>query len=98
MTTQTLPAPGRLRSGYHRPPTAPPDSGQAWQRRGSCRAGDPDDWFPERHRGDIQTAKRICGGCRVRPECLAAALARGERWGIWGGLTTQERNRLRRQA
>jgi WhiB family transcriptional regulator, redox-sensing transcriptional regulator len=37
-------------------------------------------------------AKAICAGCPVRRECLDDALARGERWGIRGGLTEDERD------
>lgn len=31
-------------------------------------------------------AKARCAECPIGPECLAGARARGERWGIWGGL------------
>jgi WhiB family redox-sensing transcriptional regulator len=33
----------------------------------------------------------------VRVECLEYALANGEKFGIWGGLSERERRRLRRQ-
>ena len=33
----------------------------------------------------------------VRGECLEYALANGEKFGIWGGLSERERRRLRRQ-
>ncbi len=39
-------------------------------------------------------AKRICQGCEVREECLAAALERHESHGIWGGLNEMERRVL----
>jgi WhiB family redox-sensing transcriptional regulator len=35
--------------------------------------------------GDIARAKSFCGECPVREECLAAAVARHEPWGVWGG-------------
>lgn len=41
-------------------------------------------------------AKRICGGCAVREECLHAALERHETYGIWGGLNEFERRALTR--
>ena len=44
--------------------------------------------------GYTARAKRICGGCPVRLECLKWALKNGERYGIWGGLTTGERRQL----
>ena len=49
-------------------------------------------------------AKRICAGCPVRPDCLQAALdeesqANDQRiYGIRGGLTPEERTRLRKLA
>lgn len=36
-------------------------------------------------------AKAICRVCPVREECLETALAIKEPYGIWGGLTEQER-------
>lgn len=54
-------------------PTAPP-----------CRVEDADTWFSEGTLA-VQWAKRQCGGCPVRTECLAAALERGEKYGVWGG-------------
>lgn len=68
-----------------------------WQERARCIEADPDLFFPERGSpGD--SAKRVCVECDVRLECLEYALANGERYGIWGGLTERERTRLRRQA
>jgi hypothetical protein len=37
--------------------------------------------------------RRICRGCPVRRDCLATALTRHE-WGVWGGTTEHERERL----
>lgn len=68
-----------------------------WQDAAECQNHDPDLFFPERGSpGD--SAKRVCVTCTVRLECLEYALANGERYGIWGGLTERERTRLRRQA
>jgi len=39
----------------------------------------------------------VCRGCVVREDCLEYALANGEKFGIWGGLSERERRRLRRQ-
>lgn len=68
-----------------------------WQEKAQCLQADPDLFFPERGSpGD--SAKRVCVECSVRIECLEYALANGERYGIWGGLTERERTRLRRQS
>jgi WhiB family redox-sensing transcriptional regulator len=34
---------------------------------------------------DIARAKAICAKCVLADECLAAAIAREEPWGVWGG-------------
>lgn len=64
---------------------------------GLCAEVDPDMWFPEKG-GTTHEAKRICGRCPIRAECLEGALARGERFGVWGGLSERERRRLTRVA
>lgn len=44
-----------------------------------------------RTKQDIQQAKRICAQCPVRKECYQEG--RYEMYGIWGGLTGNERLR-----
>jgi WhiB family redox-sensing transcriptional regulator len=34
---------------------------------------------------DVEQAKALCQGCRVRIACLEGALERREPWGVWGG-------------
>lgn len=65
-----------------------------WQERALCAQTDPEAFFPEKG-GSTREAKRICLGCEVRAECLEFALARDERFGIWGGLSERERRRLK---
>jgi WhiB family redox-sensing transcriptional regulator len=48
-----------------------------------CRE-DPDLWFSPLPEG-VERAKRICHTCAAIDHCLGAAIARGERWGVWGG-------------
>jgi WhiB family transcriptional regulator, redox-sensing transcriptional regulator len=67
---------------------------QSWQQRALCAETDPETFFPDRG-GSTREAKRICTGCEVRAECLEYALANDERFGVWGGLSEQERRRLR---
>lgn len=67
---------------------------QDWTADSVCREVDPDLWFPEKGQNAVW-AKRICAGCPVTAECLEAALARDERFGVWGGLTERERDQLR---
>ena len=45
---------------------------------------DPELFFAEAH-ADVEAAKALCQGCRIRVTCLEGALDRGEPWGVWGG-------------
>mgnify|MGYP002651610175 CR=1 FL=1 len=44
--------------------------------------------------GSTRDAKKVCVGCEVRSECLEYALLHDERFGIWGGLSAEERRRM----
>ncbi|MFC8491824.1 WhiB family transcriptional regulator [Streptomyces sp. NPDC057235] len=67
----------------------------AWSLDGLCAETDPEAFFPDRG-GSTREAKKICGACNVRYECLEYALTHDETFGIWGGLSERERRRLRR--
>jgi len=62
-----------------------------------CAQTDPEVFFPEKG-GATAAAKAVCAGCPVRVECLEGALERGERHGIWGGLSEYERRPMRAAA
>ena len=64
-----------------------------WQERGACRGIDVGLFFPVVEHEAVE-AKAICSMCPVRVRCLEFAIVAGERFGIWGGLTTQERKDL----
>lgn len=68
-----------------------------WRHRAACRGEDPELFFPvgPAARAQIAEAKKICARCPVRRACLVFALATGQGHGIWGGLTEDERRRLR---
>lgn len=68
-----------------------------WTQRALCAQTDPEAFFPEKG-GTTRDAKRICGGCEVRSECLDSALQNNERYGIWGGRSERERRQLVRDA
>ena len=72
------------------------DTELGWQEEALCAQTDPEAFFPEKG-GSTREAKRVCGGCTVRAECLEAALTNDERFGIWGGLSERERRRIRLQ-
>ncbi|MBG6224161.1 WhiB family redox-sensing transcriptional regulator [Arthrobacter sp. CAN_A2] len=74
------------------------DDGElSWQADALCAQTDPEAFFPEKG-GSTRDAKKVCGSCIVKSECLEYALENDERFGIWGGLSERERRRLRKRA
>ncbi len=76
-----------------------------WQRRASCRGEAGRDFYPPfsgERKGDRRArelrAKAVCESCPVRAECLEHAVVSGERHGVWGGLTSDERLTWRHSA
>ena len=70
-----------------------------WRSRSACR-GLPSDLFVsgEMMRPEEEAAaKRVCGGCPVVDDCLTYAIVNNIRFGVWGGLTGEERRPLRRR-
>jgi WhiB family redox-sensing transcriptional regulator len=68
---------------------------RSWQARANCMGVDPELFFPERG-ASTREAKEVCRGCVVREDCLEYAIANGEKFGIWGGMSERERRRVRR--
>lgn len=74
---------------------APGERADDWMTAAHCRGVDPELFFP--HKGESSAAaKEVCFGCPVRQECYDHALANGEHFGVWGGLTEMERKAIRR--
>lgn len=66
--------------------------GLEWQEQALCAQIDPEMWFPED--GGPNGARKICGDCPVKQQCLQHALDNNEMHGIWGGLSYLERRVL----
>ena len=66
-----------------------------WRDRAACRDEDTEVFFPTGTTGpalqQIDEAKAICARCPVISNCLNFALQTGQDYGIWGGLTAEER-------
>ena len=64
----------------------------------ACASVDPEMFFPPTysatHRRQVATAKALCRVCAARLACLAFAVDSNEEFGIWGGATPVERQRL----
>ncbi len=68
-----------------------------WVSEALCAEVGGDLWFAEKGNWHATVkAKRICRQCPVRPQCLLYALERGEQYGVWGGMTPEQRSALRR--
>lgn len=65
-----------------------------WHSDAACAGTDGDAFFPEQG-GTVAAAKRVCAGCMVAEACLQYALDNQEKFGIWGGLTEDERRLYR---
>lgn len=75
-----------------------------WMDHGACVSAKQTLFFGEdtptgkaKHRpvhADAHEAKEICSRCPVREECLNFAVDNNETYGVWGGLTPRERERL----
>jgi WhiB family redox-sensing transcriptional regulator len=77
----------------------------SWMAKAECkhqgfdephRRRNIDMFFSERNRRKIMNAKLMCAECPVRSECLQYALRVPFDNGVWGGLTPNERIRVRR--
>ena len=71
-----------------------------WRDRAACRNSHPELFFPIGSTGDalqeVEAAKAICRACPVRRECMAFAVETNQDSGVWGGLSEDERRKLRR--
>jgi WhiB family redox-sensing transcriptional regulator len=76
------------------------DRADDWRLRAACLPFDSELFFPDRaaYRNQaVARAKAVCQKCPVREACLRAAMDGREKLGIWGGLTPEERTKLRRR-
>jgi WhiB family transcriptional regulator, redox-sensing transcriptional regulator len=72
-----------------------------WRETARCKEMDPDLFFPVGTTGpallQIEAAKAVCRQCNCREECLQYALDSNQEYGIWGGMTEEERRYMRRE-
>jgi len=68
----------------------------AWTQEGLCGQSDPELFFPDKGESG-KVAKRICLACPVRTACLRWAVDTQQQWGVWGGMTSRERRRIRKE-
>jgi WhiB family redox-sensing transcriptional regulator len=69
-----------------------------WHWHAACRWEDAALFFPEPEvASNVAKAKVVCASCPVVEPCLRAGLDDATLVGVWGGLTTRERNTERRK-
>ena len=73
-----------------------------WRRNAACTGEDPELFFPIGSAGpaarQTQQARQVCQGCPVRLACLEWALQVGADYGVWGGMSEDDRQSLRRRS
>lgn len=78
-----------------------PSPDTAWMTNRVCLSSDRDLFFPDGSTGTwipiINQAKAICFTCPALWDCQDWAFDTREPYGIWGGLTEQERRRIHRR-
>ncbi|RPE40225.1 WhiB family redox-sensing transcriptional regulator [Streptomyces sp. Ag109_O5-1] len=76
----------------------PAEPALAWAEDAACRGRDVSEFFTKNQRR-VQEIKNLCERCPVREKCLDEALRAEDtsRYGIYGGLTAEERARLGRR-
>ena len=68
-----------------------------WQLLAACRGEDPSAFFhPDGERGPARAArekaaKAICNTCPIKTKCADHALEVREPYGVWGGLSEEDR-------
>jgi WhiB family redox-sensing transcriptional regulator len=74
-----------------------------WQLDALCRGLDSAVFYhPDGERGQarerrVANAKAVCTACPVVTQCLEHALSVREPYGVWGGLSEEERDVLNRR-
>ena len=72
-----------------------------WRNRSACLDESPELFFPIGNTGpaldQIKEAKAVCGRCKVVETCLEWAMQAGQDFGVWGGLSEDERRALKRR-
>ncbi len=69
-----------------------------WQDDAACIEVEDEDWFfpegPGNPNAKFSKAKEVCATCNVTLECLRFAVDNKFDYGVWGGLTPEERREI----
>ena len=74
------------------------DEDDRFVKDAACKKADPAIFFPETgvHKAHKE-AVAICATCTVTKDCLRYAINNDIQYGVWGGLTPQQRMRSREE-
>ena len=72
----------------------PLEGDTSWRGDGACRWYPTDWWFPVSEQASA-VALDICETCPVLLECMDYGLAHPSLHGVWGGLSENQRHRIR---
>jgi WhiB family redox-sensing transcriptional regulator len=93
---------GRLSGRERLAELEPGPTERDWRHAAACRGEDPELFFPigSSALALVQTAdaKAVCRRCPAIDACLRWAVATGQEFGVWGGLSEDERRALKRRA
>jgi len=78
------------------PPTLDSDDIISWSLYANCLGVTQDIFFPNRGES-TRKAREICDNCLVLDHCLTYAVCTNQQVGIWGGLSSRERSRIRKR-
>jgi WhiB family transcriptional regulator, redox-sensing transcriptional regulator len=67
-----------------------------WEGAVCADHDDPDLWF-DLHPARVTVAKQHCAPCPVRDDCLDYAVTQRVDYGVWGGLSADERRTMIRR-
>lgn len=70
---------------------------QPWMQDAVCATSDPDEFYPEVG-GSNRRAKAMCFVCPAMDFCLQWALDNNEQYGVFGGMSADERRKLKKAA
>jgi WhiB family redox-sensing transcriptional regulator len=72
------------------------DTDHSWHSEALCRGSSPELFFFEAGQSKRKNyvVENYCKLCPVKQRCLDYALNNDIRFGVWGGLTQAERNRI----
>lgn len=74
------------------------DTDDRFMKYAACKGLDYETFFPERGANtSIKKAKQICATCPVKQDCLRYATNNRIDFGVWGGLSANERIRRARK-